>query len=34
MPGFDITLVDPISGEPAAEGEICVELDTCVRSAS
>ena len=31
MPGFDITLVDPVSGEPAAgdrpEGEICVELD-------
>jgi acetyl-CoA synthetase len=26
MPGFDITLVDPISGEPAEEGEICVDL--------
>ena len=26
MPGFDITLVDPITGEPATEGEICVEL--------
>ena len=29
MPGFSITLVDPITGEPAsgaAEGEICVDL--------
>jgi acetyl-CoA synthetase len=26
MPGFSITLVDPISGEPAGEGEICVDL--------
>ena len=26
MPGFRITLVDPISGEPADEGEICVDL--------
>ena len=26
MPGFEITLVDPISGEPAIEGEICVDI--------
>jgi acetyl-CoA synthetase len=26
MPGFSITLVDPLSGEPAGEGEICVDL--------
>jgi acetyl-CoA synthetase len=26
MPGFSITLVDPVSGEPASEGEICVDL--------
>ncbi|MEO9137604.1 MAG: AMP-binding protein [Jatrophihabitans sp.] len=27
MPGFTITLVDPVSGEVADEGEICVECD-------
>jgi len=26
MPGFQITLVDPITGEPADEGEICMDL--------
>ncbi len=26
MPGFSITLVDPITGEPADEGEICVDM--------
>jgi acetyl-CoA synthetase len=26
MPGFAITLVDPLTGEPASEGEICVDL--------
>jgi len=26
MPGFSITLVDPLTGEPATEGEICVDL--------
>ena len=25
MPGFAITLVDPLTGEPAGEGEICVD---------
>ncbi|MCU1658985.1 MAG: acs [Pseudonocardiales bacterium] len=25
MPGFEITLVDPITDEPADEGEICIE---------
>jgi acetyl-CoA synthetase len=27
MPGFAITLVEPVSGEVAEEGEICVECD-------
>ncbi len=27
IPGFDIDLVDPITGEVAEEGEICVRLD-------
>ncbi len=27
MPGFAITLVDPVSGEVAEEGEICVECE-------
>jgi acetyl-CoA synthetase len=27
LPGVPITLVDPISGRPAAEGEICVDLE-------
>jgi acetyl-CoA synthetase len=27
VPGYRITLVDPVSGEPAEEGEICVDLD-------
>src|SRR6478735_8529309 len=26
MPGFSITLVDPLTGEPADEGEICVDM--------
>jgi acetyl-CoA synthetase len=26
MPGFSITLVDPMSEEPAGEGEICVDM--------
>ena len=26
MPGFSITLVDPLTGEPAGEGEICVDM--------
>ncbi len=28
LPGFDVALVDPISGEEAAEGEICLRLDS------
>jgi acetyl-CoA synthetase len=27
MPGFDVVLVDPVSGERATEGEICIDLD-------
>jgi acetyl-CoA synthetase len=27
MPGYRVTLVDPASGEPADEGEICLDLD-------
>jgi acetyl-CoA synthetase len=27
LPGVTITLLDPISGEPAAEGEICLDLE-------
>ena len=27
LPGFDVTLLDPLSGEPAAEGEISLCLD-------
>ncbi|MEV4317210.1 AMP-binding protein [Actinocrispum sp. NPDC049592] len=27
LPGFDVVLVDPITGEPADEGEICLSLD-------
>jgi acetyl-CoA synthetase len=26
LPGYEITLVDPLTGEPADEGEICLEL--------
>jgi acetyl-CoA synthetase len=26
LPGYQVALVDPISGEPATEGEICVDL--------
>ena len=26
LPGYEITLVDPLTGEPAEEGEICLEL--------
>jgi acetyl-CoA synthetase len=26
LPGYEITLIDPLSGEPAGEGEICLEL--------
>lgn len=28
LPGVDIALIDPISGAPAAEGEICLDLTT------
>lgn len=29
MPGFEVTLLDPVTGEPgAAEGEICLDLST------
>jgi acetyl-CoA synthetase len=27
VPGYSIELIDPLTGEPAAEGEICVALD-------
>jgi acetyl-CoA synthetase len=27
MPGYDVVLLDPITGEPAEEGEICLALD-------
>lgn len=27
LPGYRVTLVDPVSGEPGDEGEICLELD-------
>jgi len=27
MPGYTVELVDPVSGEPAQEGEICLPLD-------
>jgi acetyl-CoA synthetase len=27
MPGFSITLVDPVRGEPADEGEVCVDCE-------
>jgi acetyl-CoA synthetase len=26
LPGYEVTLVDPVSDEPAAEGEICLDL--------
>jgi acetyl-CoA synthetase len=26
LPGYDVVLVDPVSGEPADEGEICLDL--------
>jgi acetyl-CoA synthetase len=26
MPGFSITLLDPVSGQPSEEGEICVDM--------
>ena len=26
LPGYEIALLDPLSGEPAAEGEICIDL--------
>jgi acetyl-CoA synthetase len=26
LPGYEIALVDPLSGEPAQEGEICIDL--------
>ncbi len=28
LPGYVVTLVDPISGEPSSDGEICLDLDT------
>ncbi|MGH3158255.1 MAG: AMP-binding protein, partial [Streptosporangiaceae bacterium] len=27
LPGYTVTLVDPVTGEPGAEGEICLPLD-------
>ncbi len=27
LPGYTVTLVDPISGEPTSDGEICLDLD-------
>jgi acetyl-CoA synthetase len=27
LPGYEVTLIDPITGEPAGEGEICLPLD-------
>ncbi|WP_019854502.1 AMP-binding protein [Actinopolyspora mortivallis] len=27
LPGFDVVLVDPVTGEPSDEGEICLALD-------
>lgn len=29
LPGYEIVLIDPLTGEEAAEGEICVKLDPC-----
>jgi acetyl-CoA synthetase len=26
LPGYEVTLVDPLTGEPASEGEICLDL--------
>jgi acetyl-CoA synthetase len=26
LPGYEVTLLDPLTGEPAAEGEICLDL--------
>ncbi len=26
LPGYEVTLIDPLTGEPAGEGEICLEL--------
>ena len=26
LPGYHVALVDPVTGEPAAEGEICLDL--------
>ena len=26
LPGYEVTLIDPVTGEPAAEGEICLPL--------
>ena len=28
LPGYEVVLVDPATGEPAAEGEICLDLST------
>ncbi|AGL20084.1 AMP-binding protein [Actinoplanes sp. N902-109] len=27
VPGYDVALIDPLTGEPAEEGEICLRLD-------
>jgi len=27
LPGYDVVLLDPVTGEPAQEGEICLRLD-------
>jgi acetyl-CoA synthetase len=28
LPGYEITLIDPVSGKPAEEGEICLDLSS------
>jgi len=28
LPGYEIALIDPLTGEPAEEGEICIDLGT------
>ena len=29
LPGVAVEIVDPTSGQPASEGEICLRLDRC-----
>ena len=33
LPGYRVALVDPVTGEPADEGEICLDLVARARSA-